>query len=183
MRKLTIITACILTYAASAFAAKLPSASYSYNYSYGYSGPYQVPEYKYDDLADFFDNSRSYSEFQGSFGPDDITTSAGGTTDCLATGYINSDYNQIICNACVEDYLWMITSGDYCLAAAIAMSIDGTGCTYAVCASKTCGWPLEVINPELGAGECKAPIGAETPLIFFALSCLALRFWRKKENA
>jgi len=173
MKKLIIITACVLTYATSTFAAKLPSV--------GYEGPYQVPDDEYGYSDDIYDNS-------GKSGSSNYISTAASETpqkavcDEAVSGYPTEEL--LYCVSCAKEYLGLSAadgSSDCDILETINYPPTPPGLSdYLTCAASTCGIGSSGPDPCLNCPP--GPIGVETPLVFFALSLLALRLWRIKKE-
>jgi len=177
MRKITIILACILCQLLVANAAKLPSE--------GYEGPYQHVDEDYGNLMDYDSDQGSAMSFTIT-GSEPLVPLA-----CPSWGYVTP---KSVCVSCVNEtykdfdlsddpnYPDIFVPDDPCyildaLGGQTGASLVGA---YEQCANSRCGG---------GVGNCDGPrpplgcpVGTETPLIFFALSLLAMRIWRKKKD-
>ena len=174
MRKITIILVCVLCQLSVANAAKLPSV--------GYEGPYQnYDNMDYDNLIDY-GSVTPFAIAADKETPEKFT--------CLPWHSLT-----LVCMSCFLDIykdvqlpnggsLVNINIGDPCdiLDAIYGGYASDLFDAYESCSAESCGigaiGNCATNNPPLGC-----PTGAETPLIFFAFSYLAVRIWRKKKDA
>jgi len=190
MRKLITIAVFFTACALGTYAASLPAV--------GYVGPYSY-DLDYGSLIDYGEESTM-----------SITAAGNYSTINCANGTTNGQ-NVKWCDVCGGQLGPIMTLGvelgitNVVQLQCFAMSADGKDLYDDVCASgmfptlncDQSGYDLQQAylfcagSDEFGCGKdsdnCPiawlCPIGTETPLIFFALSFLALRIWRRKKNA
>ncbi|MDR0872595.1 MAG: hypothetical protein LBN27_03875 [Prevotellaceae bacterium] len=162
MKKINFILMLMLWQAPSLFAANLPSA--------GYDGPYSG----YDDAdygvlpEELYDASTIGLNLGNGNNGNIFSVMADGQVTVTCTE--NGD-NVTYYPACVPGNL--TDPCDIYVYVSLMPNEGGHADVYEQCAGSC------TENPELGCQE--APAGAETPLLFFAFSYLAMRLWRRKK--
>ena len=167
--------ACSLCQVSSIYAAKLPSV--------GYEGPYQFPENEYGVIPDeiYDDGSMEFGQygnlgFMATSGPGAVLAScpAAPVPEMQSVEYCPDCLSELGLNAGATDcdIVYAVVGGGSDAAQKIA---------YNNCASfPPCSIGCGDGNPYLGCFP--APAGSEIPLVFFALSCLVIRMWRRNKK-